>query len=245
MTNAVAVCAGLLALCAVLVLGLIGRRPVRRLPPAHGLRRPSRRAPLRSFGLLAGVAFLGGVAVTATGSLPFVVAVCAVAVVHRRQRRARLAARARAAAAAMPDAVELLVLCIHAGCSPTQAVVAVASRAPPPVRDVFAEVELGLHRGRTLAAALGALGAGAGPLGREVATAIAAAERDGLPLAPVLDRLAADARAARRRLAEADARRLPVQLTFPLVTCTLPAFVLLAIAPAVLGAFSTLRANAP
>ena len=43
----------------------------------------------------------------------------------------------------------------------------------------------------------------------------------------------------------ASARRLPVRLTFPLVTCTLPSFVLLAIAPAVIGALSTLRASAP
>ena len=34
-------------------------------------------------------------------------------------------------------------------------------------------------------------------------------------------------------------------MTFPLVICTLPSFVLLAIAPAVLGALSTLRAGAP
>ena len=61
----------------------------------------------------------------------------------------------------------------------------------------------------------------------------------------MLDRLAVDARAARRRLGEAEARRLPVRLTFPLVSCTLPSFVLLAIAPAVLGALSTLRATAP
>ena len=72
---------------------------------------------------------------------------------------------------------------------------------------------------------------------------MAGADRDGLPLGPVLDRLADEARAARRRLGEAEARRLPVRLTFPLVTCTLPSFVLLAIAPAVLGALSTLRAD--
>jgi pilus assembly protein TadC len=136
------------------------------------------------------------------------------------------------------------VACIHAGCSPTQAVVALAARAPPVLRSVFAEVELGLHRGRSMADALGVLAA-AGPMGRAVAHAIAAADRDGLPLAPVLDRLADDARAARRRLGEADARRLPVRLTFPLVLCTLPSFVLLAIAPAVLGALSTLRDHAP
>lgn len=245
MTSAVAVGSGALALCTVLLLGQIGRRPVRRVPPAVHQAGALRRARRRTAGLLAGVAFLAGLALAATGPAPVALAGAVGLVAHRRHRRASVAARSRAAAAAMPDAVELLVLCVHAGCSPTQAVVAVASRAPPAVSALFAEVELGLHRGRTLAAALEALGSGAGPLGREVATAIAAAERDGLALAPVLDRLAADARAARRRLAEADARRLPVRLTFPLVTCTLPAFVLLAIAPAVLGALSTLRANAP
>ena len=78
-----------------------------------------------------------------------------------------------------------------------------------------------------------------------MAAAVASADRDGLPLGPVLDRLAAEARAARRRLGEAEARRLPVRLTFPLVACTLPSFVLIAIAPAVLGALSTLRTTAP
>ena len=146
----------------------------------------------------------------------------------------------------MPDAVELLVLCIHAGCSPTQAVVgrrgaSAAGRSRPS----FADVELGLHRGPIARRRPRRADAPPARSGREVASAIAAADRDGTALAPVLDRLAADARAARRRLAEADARRLPVRLTFPLVACTLPAFVLLAIAPAVLGALSTLRANAP
>ena len=37
----------------------------------------------------------------------------------------------------------------------------------------------------------------------------------------------------------------PVKLSFPLVVCTLPSFVLLAIVPAALGAISTLRASAP
>ncbi len=80
---------------------------------------------------------------------------------------------------------------------------------------------------------------------RELASSIAMADRDGLPLAPVLDRLAAEARAERRRLGQAEARRLPVRLSFPLVVCTLPSFVLLAIAPAVLGAISTLRGTVP
>jgi hypothetical protein len=38
---------------------------------------------------------------------------------------------------------------------------------------------------------------------------------------------------------------LPVRLAFPLVMCTLPSFVLIAIVPALLGAVSTLRGDVP
>jgi tight adherence protein C len=145
----------------------------------------------------------------------------------------------------MPDSIELLVLCVHAGRSPTQAVVELARRAPSPVRHGFAAVVRQLHRGRGLADALAELPRELGPAARELASSIAMADRDGLPLAPVLDRLATEARNERRRLGQAEAQRLPVRLSFPLVACTLPSFVLLAIAPAVLGAISTLRGTVP
>ena len=54
-----------------------------------------------------------------------------------------------------------------------------------------------------------------------------------------------DIRTERRRHAERHARTLPVRLAFPLVLCTLPSFVLVAIVPALLGAVSTLRGSAP
>jgi tight adherence protein C len=66
-----------------------------------------------------------------------------------------------------------------------------------------------------------------------------------LPIEPVLDRLAIEVRAERRRTADRHARTLPVKLSFPLVACTLPSFVLLAIVPAVMGALSTLRGTLP
>ncbi len=53
---------------------------------------------------------------------------------------------------------------------------------------------------------------------------------------PVLERLSVEARMVRRRRAEEAARRLPVQLLFPLVLCVLPAFVLLAVVPLLLAA---------
>ena len=62
----------------------------------------------------------------------------------------------------MPDAVELLVLCIHAGCSPTQAVAEVAARAPPAVRPLFADGRAAAAPRPTLADALDALADGGG-----------------------------------------------------------------------------------
>jgi tight adherence protein C len=244
MIGALAAVTGVLTMGVVLVLGAIARPRPQRRPPAHtdqGDRSPPRR---RTVTILA-IAFVAGGSVAATGAMPLFVTATAWWLVRLRRRRTAAVATQRAIEAAMPDAVELLVLCVRAGCSPTQAVVELVARAPPPLRPAFAVVELRLHRGQGLADAVGALAEHAGPSGGAVARAIATADRDGLPMAPVLDRLAAESRATRRRLGEAAARRLPVRLTFPLVICTLPSFVLLAIAPAVLGALSTLRAHAP
>jgi pilus assembly protein TadC len=144
----------------------------------------------------------------------------------------------------LPDAIELLVLTVHAGLTPHQAVRDLADTAPASVRPAFESVTHRLARGAPLADALVVLRDEIGPTAGPLVDAIAGAERYGLPLAPVLERLADEARAARHRLAEADARRLPVKLSFPLVACTLPSFILLAIAPSVLAAVSSLGSSA-
>lgn len=145
----------------------------------------------------------------------------------------------------LPDVVELVVIAVRAGATPSAAVVAAASLAPASVRPAFDEVVHRIGRGQRLADALGALVEQLGPDAAGFVDALATADRYGLPLGPVLDRLADDIRAERRRAGERHARTLPVRLAFPLVTCTLPSFVLIAIVPALLGAVSTLRGNAP
>ena len=240
----VAVVAGTLTFGAVLTLATLARRPPVRRPtrPTSAVARWTvgprwrRRASFVVLALLA-VIIAGPLG---AGILAAFVTVLPALRRHRHVQRARHEVRA-----AMPDAIELFVICVHAGRSPPQAIAELARSAPAVLRDAFATVELQLHRGYTLADALAALPMAVGPPGRELAAAVATADRDGLPLAPVLDRLAAEARAERRRAGEAAARRLPVRLSFPLVVCTLPSFVLLAIAPAVLGALSTLRAHTP
>ena len=239
-----AVVAGVLVFAVIFMLAAAARgAPARRPPPVE--RRHSSRADWRRWRWIAIVTVAALMLGAVGGPLaPAVIGGVVLAVMPLR-RRALVARRRREIAEAMPDAIELFVLCVHAGASPTQAIDELARSASPPVREAFAAVELQLHRGRRLADALAELPRRAGLAGQELASAVASADRDGVPLAPVLERLASEARSARRRAGEAAARRLPVQLSFPLVLCTLPSFVLLAIAPAVFGALSTLRGRAP
>ncbi len=158
-------------------------------------------------------------------------------------RRARAAARARLDL--LPDLVELIIIAVRAGATPTAALAVAAPNAPRPLAAVLDDVGHRLQRGQRLADALLAFPEALGHEANGFVDALATADRYGLPLGPVLDRLADDIRDDRRRRAERHARTLPVRLSFPLVVCTLPSFVLLAIVPAVLGAVSTLRGTAP
>jgi tight adherence protein C len=153
--------------------------------------------------------------------------------------------RRAAALAGLPDVIELIVVAVRAGCTPASAIGVIAPAAPGPLRPVLAEVEHRLHRGQRLADALTAITEALGPTAAGFVDALATCDRYGLALGPVLDRLADEIRIERRRQVERQARTLPVKLSFPLVVCTLPSFVLLAIVPAVLGAVSTLRGSAP
>jgi tight adherence protein C len=76
---------------------------------------------------------------------------------------------------------------------------------------------------------------------RPLVASLVASERYGAPLATGLERLADEVRRDRRRRAEEVARKVPVKLLFPLVTCTLPAFGLLTVAPLIASAVRSLR----
>ena len=149
--------------------------------------------------------------------------------------------RARAVEAAWPDAIDVLLLTISAGYLPIQAFALVADLLPAPVSDAFAAVSRRCAAGERFADAVQSVTDELGPLAGPLVDGLAMADRYGLPLGPVLSRLGDEARHHRRRAGEARARQLPVRLAAPMVVCTLPSFVLLAIAPLLIGAFSSLR----
>jgi Flp pilus assembly protein TadB len=189
-----------------------------------------------------GLKWIAVASVAALASLPLGFAVVMVPPLLRRWSGIqRMARTTRHISASFPDALDLLVLSIRAGYLPAQAIGEITPYLSAELRPSFSAVGLALQRGDRFADALDQLRARLGSIAQPLVDSLAAADRYGLPLAPVLERLAFEARQQRRRDTEAAARELPVRLALPLVLCTLPSFVLLAIVPLLLGALSSLR----
>ena len=165
---------------------------------------------------------------------------------ERRPRVARLRGRAaqrtqQSAGRAYPDAIELIVLAVRAGYLPAAALRMATPYLSTALQPAFVEVGDRVEAGERFADALAALPAALGPIAAPLADSFAAADRYGQPIAPVLERLAAEARQHRRRQADTLARQLPVRMSVPLVLCTLPSFILLAVVPLLLAALSSLH----
>ena len=179
-----------------------------------------------------------GLAIAPVAAVPAAVAAWALPGARaRRAERARLAALA----GELPEVVDLFVLAVGAGLTVPLALAAVAAGAPGALAVELARVLDEVSIGRRLADALDDLPARAGDAVRPLVAALLASERYGAPLGAGLERLADEVRRERRRRAEEAARKVPVKLLFPLVTCTLPAFGLLTVTPLVAGAVRSLR----
>ena len=202
-------------------------RPARiRALVARAPRRTARPDRVRS-----SVRALGRLPVVAPGLLAFH------AVRARQEKRRRLATLA----ADLAEVVDLFVLAVGAGLTVPLATVAVTKRATGPLAVELRRVLDEVARGRRLTDALDEVPGRTGDVIRPLTAALVASERYGAPVAAGLERLAVEVRHDARRRAEAAARRVPVKLLFPLVSCSLPAFALLTVAPLIAGTLGSLR----
>ncbi len=158
---------------------------------------------------------------------------------RRQDLRARRSA-ARVVTKALPDAVDLLLLCTSAGQSLPLAHPLVAQRIAPPLGEALqlaaCEAAAGRPRADALVAALTPLGDRATGLGHALADHL----RYGAPLVTTLERWSIELRGDRRRQAEEAARRAPVRLLAPLIVCVLPAFALLTVVPLLVASLRAL-----
>ncbi len=151
---------------------------------------------------------------------------------RQRQRRDRVAA--------VGHTIELVRSALECGATPSVALLVVAEVTTSAVRPALQSAAADLRQGASFDDVVRRLLVSAPEL-RSMADVLLASSRLGLPVVETLRGLAVEARASRRREAEARARRLPVILLFPVVCLTLPAFVLLTVAPLLLSGLGALH----
>lgn len=156
------------------------------------------------------------------------------------RRRSERRARVRRVVEELPEVVDLLTLVAASGATLPLAIDVVASRGAGRVAAGLGRARRAAARGADLADALDEVPAVDGDEVRPLVRVLTGALRDGTEVVGPLERLAVEVRTHRRRLAEEQARRLPVQLLFPLVVCVLPAFGLLTVVPLLSGALASL-----
>jgi tight adherence protein C len=134
----------------------------------------------------------------------------------------------------LPDALDMLTLCVESGLSFQAALAQVATNQTGPVADEFAitlqEMQVGRSRGQALEAL-----AGRTPQAdvQRFVSAMLQVDKLGVPVATVLREQAREMRAKRYARAREQAQKVPVKILMPLMLCFLPALFIIILAPAV------------
>lgn len=135
----------------------------------------------------------------------------------------------------LPDAIDLLDMCVEAGLSLQAAMAKVAEVQSGPVAAEFARVLQEMRLGVSRADALRALGDRATQVDlRQLVSAILQAETLGIPVASVLREQAREMRAKRRSRAREKAQKVPVKILAPLMLCFLPGLFIIILGPALI-----------
>lgn len=132
----------------------------------------------------------------------------------------------------LPDAVDMMVVCVEAGLGFDAGVAQVARNTTGPLADELARVLQEIQIGRSRLQAFTDLAArsSVGEL-RTFVTALVQADRLGVPVAGVLREQAAEMRVRRRQRAEEQAQKVPVKIIFPVLFCIFPVVFVVVIGP--------------
>lgn len=143
--------------------------------------------------------------------------------------------------AALIAVIDAFAVSLRAGLTISQSFERVADLAPVSVRTQCQDVARSLHHGMSLSEAITPLRDVFGSRSAVFLDMVLSADSDGLPLVNLIDRLSEEARRQRQRDTDIRIRQVPAKLTFPLVFCILPSFIVLTMFPIVSSSFSSLQ----
>lgn len=180
---------------------------------------------------LGAVVLVGGVAGVLAGIV--IGAGTRVALARRRPPAVERAAGAEADPAELPLCADLMAACLAAGATPGETAGAVGRCLDGPLGAALLRAEAELRLGGEPSECWGRFGRL--PAARAMGRCLARASTTGSAPVAEMARLAADYRAEQGRSALARARKAAVLATAPLGVCFLPAFLLVGVAPVVMG----------
>ncbi|HET8584006.1 MAG TPA: type II secretion system F family protein [Jatrophihabitans sp.] len=142
---------------------------------------------------------------------------------------------------ALPDAIDMMTVCVEAGLGFDAALSRVALNLDGPVASEFARVLQEMQFGKSRTEALRALvdRTDVAELRTFVSSLIQSTEL-GISVGDVLREQAKEMRVRRRQRAEEQAQKLPVKILFPLLFCMLPSMFVVVLGPAVMSIVHTL-----
>ena len=159
--------------------------------------------------------------------------------------RERIARRARRMGAALPDALDLTVMCLESGLTFERTLATVAGELRPIEANLAREFELmeaELRVGADRRAVLEAFHQRSRVEGlRDLAMTLIRSERYGTPLTQSMKNIAAQERTQRAARIEAQTQRLPALLTLPMLLLVVPGTMALVAGPAFLTMMAAVR----
>jgi tight adherence protein C len=135
----------------------------------------------------------------------------------------------------LPDALDMLTICVEAGLGFDAALAQVARHTPGPLAGEFARVLQEMQIGKSRTEAMRSMGERTTvPELRAFVSAMIQASELGIPVAHVLREQAKEMRTRRRQRAEAQAQKVPVKITFPLILCLFPSLLVIVLGPGII-----------
>lgn len=141
----------------------------------------------------------------------------------------------------LPDALDMLTVCVEAGLGFDGSLTQVARNAEGPVAAEFARALQEMQIGKTRTQALRAVADRTTvPELRSFVAALVQASDLGIPVAQVLREQSKEMRVRRRQQAEYRAQQVGVKITFPLILCLFPALIVIVVGPGLIELAGTL-----
>ncbi|MFM8448387.1 MAG: type II secretion system F family protein, partial [Candidatus Nanopelagicaceae bacterium] len=153
----------------------------------------------------------------------------------------RVEKRKQLIAEKLPEAIDLLSMCVSSGLAFSNALSKVSEMQRGPVAEEFMRVNTQVQIGQARSEALLEMAerTGSKPMLRFV-NSVVQVDRYGIPISGALREQAIEMRAESRSLAREKGQKVPIKILGPIMICFLPCVVIIVLAPAIIGIISGL-----